>query len=66
VSKVFGYYNMAGYLSQAAGAAFAGFFITISIENFEFSKEQATQNIVRMYALFGGLKFIGYFLMNRN
>ena len=37
-SAVFGYYNMIGYLSQAAGAVFAGFFITQSTENFGYPK----------------------------
>ncbi len=56
---------MAGYLSQAIGAAFAGFFITISVDSFSASKEAAIHNIVRMYALIGALMFVGYFLMDR-
>lgn len=64
-SAVFGYYNMAGYLSQAAGAVFGGYFIALSVNSFGYSKEDATKNVVRMYALLGGLKFIGYCLMNR-
>jgi hypothetical protein len=35
---VFGYYNMAGYISQAFGAVFAGFFIAQSIKNFEYNE----------------------------
>lgn len=57
---------MVGYLSQASGAVFAGFWISYSVNNFQSTTEDATRNIVRMYALLGGLKFIGYFLMNRN
>jgi hypothetical protein len=29
---------MAGYLAQATGAVFAGFFITLSVDNFGYSK----------------------------
>jgi MFS family permease len=64
-SAVFGYYNMAGYLSQASGAVFAGFFISFCVDNNYGTTEEATKNIVRMYALLGGLKFIGYCMMNR-
>jgi len=31
ISKVFGYYNMAGYLAQAFGSFFAGQFLVISV-----------------------------------
>jgi MFS family permease len=37
-SAVFGYYNMAGYLSQALGAVFAGFFIAQSVDSFNYTK----------------------------
>jgi hypothetical protein len=66
VSKAFGYYNMAGYLAQATGAAFAGFFITFSVDNFEYTKMEAITNVVRLYAFIGGFMFVGYCLMNRN
>lgn len=56
---------MAGYISQAVGAVFAGFFIDVSVDNYGYEKEDAITNVVRIYALFGALKFIGYFLMNR-
>jgi MFS family permease len=65
-SAVFGYYNMVGYVSQAAGVVFAGFFIDQSVHNFGYSEEAATQNVVRMYALIGGLMMLGYCLMNRD
>lgn len=65
-SAVFGYYNMAGYLSQAVGAAFAGVFMEWGRENLGYSKEEAITTLVYIYALLGGLKFVGYFLMNRN
>jgi hypothetical protein len=64
-SKVFGYYNMAGYLSQAVGSAFAGLYISLSVDNNWLSEQDATTNLVLFYAIFGGLKFIGYFFMNR-
>jgi len=57
---------MAGYLAQAAGAVFAGYFITISIHDFGYAKMEAITNVVRFYALIGGFMFIGYCLMNRN
>lgn len=38
VSAVFGYYNMAGNLSQAAGAALAGIYINASVNSFSTTK----------------------------
>lgn len=63
---VFGYYNMAGYISQAVGAIFAGLFIDVSVNSYYFRKEDAITNVVRIYALFGALKYIGYVMMNRD
>jgi len=57
---------MAGYLSQAVGAAFAGIFMEWGNESPNYSKEDSITTLVYIYALLGGLKFIGYFLMNRN
>ena len=57
---------MAGYLSQAVGAAFAGVFMEWGSESSDYSKEESITTLVYIYALLGGLKFIGYFLMNRN
>lgn len=54
---------MAGYLSQAAGSAFCGFFIEYCVERCG-SEADAITNIVRMYALLGGLGFICYFMMD--
>ncbi len=65
-SAIFGYYNMAGYLSQALGAVFAGFFIELTSTHLDYSKVEATANVVRIYALLGGLMFICYYFMNRN
>jgi hypothetical protein len=56
---------MVGYIAQATGAVTAGFFIAQSVDNFGYSEEDATKNVVRIYALFGGLKFICYAIMNR-
>lgn len=56
---------MAGYISQAFGAAFAGWYMRYSIGN-GLNDDQATSNVVRLYAIFGGLKFIGYCMMNRD
>lgn len=56
---------MAGYLSQAFGAAFAGVFMEWGKDSPEYTKEGAITKLVYIYALLGGLKFIGYFLMNR-
>ncbi len=57
---------MAGYLSQAVGAAFAGVFMEWGNESPNYSKEDSITTLVYIYALLGGFKFIGYFLMNRN
>jgi NAD/NADP transhydrogenase alpha subunit len=64
---VFGYYNMVGYLSQAAGAVFAGFFLVWTINNIPGTTElSAMRNVVRIYALLGAAKFVGYYFMDRN
>ena len=54
---------MAGYLSQAAGAAFCGLFTSYYADNVG-SEYEGIANIVRMYALLGGLGFICYFMMD--
>lgn len=63
-SMVFGYYNMVGYISQAVGAALAGIFMDVS-QNYGFSENEATNAIITAYAVFGLLKFIGYYFMDR-
>ena len=63
---VFGYYNMAGYMSQATGAAFAGLAMNYMVNSLEYTQTHATGNIVRVYALWGIGKFIGYCMMDRD
>lgn len=62
---MFGYYNLIGYLAQASGSAFAGVFISYSQNNCS-SEFEAITNLVRLYALLGGVMFVLYFLMNRD
>jgi predicted MFS family arabinose efflux permease len=64
VAMVFGYYNMIGYLAQALGSFFAGYFIKYSVESGGNQVDGIT-NLVRMYAAIGGLMFVLYFFMNR-
>lgn len=54
---------MAGYLAQASGAAICGFFTKIYISKCGMEADAIT-NVIRMYALLGGLCFICYFMMN--
>ena len=54
---------MTGYLAQASGAAFAGFFTKMYISNGG-TEPDAITNVVRIYALLGGLCFLFYFMMN--
>lgn len=56
---------MAGYISQAFGAVFAGFYIRVMSDNFDYTKEALVTNVVRFYALIGLLMFVGYFFMDR-
>ena len=57
---------MVGYLSQAFGAAFAGLYIKFIVDNKIASKNDATHQLVIFYAVLGGLKFIGYAMMDRS
>ena len=57
---------MAGYLSQAVGSAFAGLYMKFMVENKYQTQSEATTQIVIFYAILGGLKFIGYALMDRS
>ena len=54
---------MAGYLSQAAGAAIAGFFIKY-YTTYCGTEFDAITNVVKMYALLGGLCFTCYYMMD--
>ena len=63
ISKIFGYYNLAGYLAQAFGAVFAGEFIRYTEAECG-TETEAITNLVRIYALIGGLMFIGYYFMD--
>jgi len=52
---------MTGYLSQATGAALAGFIVqSYAAYGAEF---EGVTNVVRLYALMGGICFIFYFMM---
>jgi hypothetical protein len=57
---------MAGYLSQACGAIFTGFYIKFMVSHFGSTIVSATTNIVQFYALLGACKAIGYYMMNEN
>lgn len=63
VAKVFGYYNMIGYLSQAFGSAFAGYYIKFVTSDGGLESDAITW-IVRMYAIIGGSMFILYYFMD--
>lgn len=65
MAKVFGYYNMIGYLSQALGSAFAGYYIKFEMSSGNGTEADAITAIVRMYAVIGGLMFVLYYFMNR-
>jgi predicted MFS family arabinose efflux permease len=63
ISRVFGYYNMVGYLSQAGGSAFAGYFMKWTYSNCA-SQAAGMTNLLRIYAALGGLCFLCYFAMS--
>lgn len=57
---MYGYYNMASYLSQAAGNLFTGFYLSIMQQMNGGAIEQYYIHIVYLYAVFGLLKVICY------
>lgn len=53
---------MAGYLSQATGAALAGFIVQYYTDSYN-SEFDGITTVVRLYAFMGGICFIGYYMM---
>lgn len=64
ITKMFGYYNLIGYLAQASGAAGAGIYINY-VNNNCGTESDAITNLVRFYALLGGIMAVMYFFLNR-
>jgi MFS family permease len=60
VAMAYGYYNMASYLSQAAGTLFAGLYINYLHEHFGGRVESYYVHILYLYAFLGLLKLICY------
>lgn len=61
---MYGYYNMASYISQAAGNLFTGLFLKYMPEQLGGSSSDYYVYIIYMYAVFGFLKVICYMAMS--
>lgn len=57
---VYGYYNMASYISQAAGNLSAGLYLSFLSHNYGGSVEQYKIHIFYLYAIFGIFKAVLY------
>lgn len=55
---------MVGYVSQAIGALFAGFYTQYLSDNYGVSQLEATKILIEFYAVLGLLMGIGYFLIS--
>lgn len=66
VARAYGYYNMASYLSQAAGNLFCGAYISWAVQNFQGRREDYYTHIVYLYALLGFLKAIAYTFLSKS
>ena len=64
-SKYFGYYGMVGYISEAVGAIMGGILYEYLVsKDVEWSEIQATNFFFYIYALFGLLKSIAYWMID--
>jgi hypothetical protein len=61
---IYGYYNMASYISQAAGNLFTGIYLKFIPTVFGRESSDYYHHIIYMYALFGFLKVICYYVMS--
>lgn len=61
---IYGYYNMASYISQATGNVFAGVYLKQMPKYYGGESEDYYNHIIYMYAFFGFLKLICYLLMS--
>lgn len=64
VAMMYGYYNMASYISQAAGNLFAGLYLKYLPEMHGGTSEDYYVHIIFMYAVFGFLKVVCYMAMS--
>lgn len=60
MALVYGYYNMASYISQAAGNLCAGLYLSSLLKNYGGNVEQYKIHIFYLYALFGIFKALLY------
>lgn len=65
VKKVFGFYNIIGFLAQASGSAFAGYYIKFITEDCG-SEFEGITGLMQIYAGIGGAMFLLYFCLNRD
>lgn len=64
-SKYFGYYGMVGYVSEAIGAIVGGILYEYLVSNeMEWSQIEATNFFFYIYAFFGLLKSIAYWMID--
>ena len=66
VTRAYGYYNMASYLSQASGNVACGVYISWAVDHFGGQREDYFIQIVYMYAAFGLLKGFAYCLLSNH
>jgi MFS family permease len=60
ITLVFGYYNVAGYLAQAAGALSSGYLIYLLQSSFHYSDVDSYRSTLLAYSVFGFLKLVLY------
>jgi MFS family permease len=65
VAMAYGYYNMASYLSQAAGNLFTGVYISGMRQKFGGEINEYYVHIIYMYAVFGLLMLLCYLTMSK-
>ncbi|CAF0953254.1 unnamed protein product [Didymodactylos carnosus] len=66
ITKIFGYYNFAGYFAQAFGALSSGYMITMMMNIHGYLALTAYRAVLIGHAVFGGLKLVLYSFLSHS